>query len=852
MKSMIRWFFLISSWFIFSAIVDAEITAIATRPGSPAGSVQTNQGGRFTGDADFTFSTTTNRVYVAGMSIGTTTAGDLLTLSGASSIARIRFIDTENHEWFIGSDSPNMYALYDVTASSWIWRSNTNGTHFYGPAPWCDVKAFGAQGDGVTDDTPAIRAAHAYLPSAGGTIFFPPGNYVVTSTITISKPNVRMMGSGRRQRIATNSATKISMTGTGNVIHVEAQGFMLENLAFDYPAQDGTVIYSATAADGMIRECHFVGISRRGNAIVIADGSAWRFDRVVIEYFDIGIDLQSNNGNTNLYNTNVSLCNVGTRIGINGGSQNVDFVNPDYEDFTDSAISILNAGSVNINGGYFEGENAGDSYIVRVGTGSDTVYNFSFRDAYVNGLTTNNYAIQLNRVDDAVIENVRAVNMATGFINNSAASVSGIKISNVNTNGTLINSQSGIVSILDTSGNWGLGPNIPQTKADISGGTLTVRGGGIVIASTTHGIQWPDGTVQVSSPSAIGGAADNLGNHTATTMITAGYGISASTIVANIITGTTIYMGGGAEVASDDKPGLAFINDYDTGLAYGTASGFGTNNDIAVVQSSATSFSFDHLSASIQQFLTSQRGLASSPAIAISDSNMGIFQTIDTAEGSIGFSYLGIERMRIGSGVVIGTPTIDVPLAKLTVVNSDDSTVIISSINAVQASVTGTDVFMSFRSNTGEEANITGSGVAGVIAYNTFMGSHWTKIDGKIPEVGMVLEMTGKVLDGHSERLARTKISNTPGSKKVYGVYAGKGNNGKHLAAGLGSFVILVSDANGDIEAGDLLESDGRGYARKQSDDIIRSSTIGKAVVDVVWSKEKKKIKRIGCVLYAG
>jgi hypothetical protein len=55
-----------------------------------------------------------------------------------------------------------------------------------GPRPRVDVTAFGAKGDGVTDDTAAIEAAITAVcnsyPQAngGGSIFFPPGVYILT------------------------------------------------------------------------------------------------------------------------------------------------------------------------------------------------------------------------------------------------------------------------------------------------------------------------------------------------------------------------------------------------------------------------------------------------------------------------------------------------------------------------------------------------------------------------------------------------------------------------------------------------------------------------------------------------
>ena len=55
-----------------------------------------------------------------------------------------------------------------------------------GPRPRVDVTAFGAKGDGVTDDTAAIQAAITFVCNshltalAGGTIFFPPGFYILS------------------------------------------------------------------------------------------------------------------------------------------------------------------------------------------------------------------------------------------------------------------------------------------------------------------------------------------------------------------------------------------------------------------------------------------------------------------------------------------------------------------------------------------------------------------------------------------------------------------------------------------------------------------------------------------------
>lgn len=58
------------------------------------------------------------------------------------------------------------------------------------------VKDFGAVGDGITDDTDAIQAAIDSVGTAG-TVIIPDGNYLVTSTILISNPEVHLWGMGQ-------------------------------------------------------------------------------------------------------------------------------------------------------------------------------------------------------------------------------------------------------------------------------------------------------------------------------------------------------------------------------------------------------------------------------------------------------------------------------------------------------------------------------------------------------------------------------------------------------------------------------------------------------------------------------
>lgn len=61
---------------------------------------------------------------------------------------------------------------------------------------WYDITNYGAKGDGLTDDQPAIQTTIDAVPAAGGVVFLPPGTYKITSQININKSNITFLGSG--------------------------------------------------------------------------------------------------------------------------------------------------------------------------------------------------------------------------------------------------------------------------------------------------------------------------------------------------------------------------------------------------------------------------------------------------------------------------------------------------------------------------------------------------------------------------------------------------------------------------------------------------------------------------------
>lgn len=84
-----------------------------------------------------------------------------------------------------------------------------------------NVKKFGAQGDGVTDDTLAIKDAISYLETTEkrGTLFFPSGEYIVTDTLNFNYSAFTIDGGGSKGNLDNNKKSGAQITLKANGIN---------------------------------------------------------------------------------------------------------------------------------------------------------------------------------------------------------------------------------------------------------------------------------------------------------------------------------------------------------------------------------------------------------------------------------------------------------------------------------------------------------------------------------------------------------------------------------------------------------------------------------------------------------
>lgn len=73
---------------------------------------------------------------------------------------------------------------------------------------WINVKDHGAEGDGSTDDTDYINGAISAIPSTGGILYFPPGEYYTTGGFELDYPTL-VLGGGRAIHLGTDAVTQV-------------------------------------------------------------------------------------------------------------------------------------------------------------------------------------------------------------------------------------------------------------------------------------------------------------------------------------------------------------------------------------------------------------------------------------------------------------------------------------------------------------------------------------------------------------------------------------------------------------------------------------------------------------------
>ena len=282
------------------------------------------------------------------------------------------------------------------------------------------------------------------------------------------------------------------------------------------------------------------------------------------------------------------------------------------------------------------------------------------------------------------------------------------------------------------------------------------------------------------------------------------------------------------------------------------------------------------------------------------------------ADSLISFTVDGSERLKInpnGDVATTGDTSFIRTTAGFTARNGDSVNVTRSAGSPLEVVRTNGDGVLVnfFRDNT---AIGTISVSSGTVSYNPFLGSHWARLeDDSKPEilVGTILETVNKLLDWriatftvNGEQKISTyhgpanvgdtvqieyegqtydaivsfeedptdslnkhvcvKVSDTAASAGVYGVFLGWDEDVQSeyintwndlYCAAVGNYFIRIASGQ-TVAIGDLIESDGNGCGVVQSDDIIRSKTVGKVTSTIPQETYDDGSFLVTCVLCCG
>ena len=136
-------------------------------------------------------------------------------------------------------------------------------------AGWASVKDFGAVGNGTADDTTAIQNA---VNAPAMAVWFPPGSYKITSTITL-RAGTSLLGAGNASQIVAATVNMTMFAFGGPTAHIDVNGLYLTSSV----AASGAIgLRFVTSDNTRVTNCTFAGLLTnisydRGRSHIVAN-----------------------------------------------------------------------------------------------------------------------------------------------------------------------------------------------------------------------------------------------------------------------------------------------------------------------------------------------------------------------------------------------------------------------------------------------------------------------------------------------------------------------------------------------------------------------------------------------------
>jgi hypothetical protein len=252
-----------------------------------------------------------------------------------------------------------------------------------------NVKHYGAVGDGVTDDTPAINSAIASIASTGGILFFPTGRYKVTSTITLPV-GISIKGVSMAKSV-------IYYTGNGSCITFPngqtnwTWGY-IQDILFEGTPSGTTALYINNTEEGHLERVNFKGFGIGG--IEFYESYSTKINDCRFEGMQYGVKMNSH-ANALYYNG----CQFNGQLdacAIVGSGLSISFDHCNFEN--------ANAGVRYLDGAFLDSLIIRDSYCENLPNGlfyvptmtSGRIFSFLIEKCMHMGMNTDQYAVKID------------------------------------------------------------------------------------------------------------------------------------------------------------------------------------------------------------------------------------------------------------------------------------------------------------------------------------------------------------------------------------------------------------------------------------------------------------------------
>lgn len=239
--------------------------------------------------------------------------------------------------------------------------------------PYFDLRRFGAKGDGVTDDGPAVAAAFAAAKAAGGGTIVVPGKiFRINNKIVLDEmPQVFVQGVGGRDSTVASSGEDLSVScflngtggdamfeilGTTTVGHVITGNFFWRHIAFDNRLNASNIgVQVSSGYDRKLwQDCSFFGGLKGIRFFGAGEGC---FNQLVSRCFfsniPVAIDIEAGTSSLNaMFEKNIFRNGCGSAVRAYDGT--MFFRNNMAEGCVGVAYNFQGIGNLFIDGDHFE------------------------------------------------------------------------------------------------------------------------------------------------------------------------------------------------------------------------------------------------------------------------------------------------------------------------------------------------------------------------------------------------------------------------------------------------------------------------------------------------------------------